>query len=87
MAYYHQLSTFQVGKWGWCYLKSDKFHATHERTTDLMAVYHGLGSQIYQYAYYVRNEPICKELYQKEKEFIDKYYMTDRELLEIIKNR
>lgn len=84
VAYYHQLNLFQIGKWGLNYLWNDEFHATHERTTDLMPVYHGLGSQIYQYAYFVRNDPSCKDFYIKEKGFMDKYYMTDMELLEVI---
>ena len=82
MVYYHELNIFKFGKWGLRYLKSDEFRATHERTTDLMPVYHGLGSQIYQYAYYVRKDPATKSLYAKEKDFMDKYYMTDVELLE-----
>jgi len=84
VAYYHQLNLFQIGKWGFNYLQSDEFHATHERTTDLMPVYHGLASQIYQYAYFVRNDPSCQDFYKKGKEFMDKFYMTDKELLEVI---
>ncbi|TRX60083.1 hypothetical protein FNH22_08515 [Fulvivirga sp. M361] len=84
VAYYHKLSLFQFGKWGLKYLKSNEFRASHERTTDLMPVYHGLGSQIYQYASFVRNDPTCKSLYEMEKDFIDTYYMTDRELWEVI---
>jgi hypothetical protein len=47
-------------------------------------VYHGLGSQIYQYAYFVRYDPSCKSFYAQGKDFMDKYYLTDRELLEAI---
>ena len=84
VVYYHELNLFQFGKWGLRYMKSDEFRATHERTTDLMPVYHGLGSQIYQYAWYVRNDPSCKELFAVEQDFMDKYYMTDKELWEVI---
>jgi len=84
VAYYHQLSLFQIGKWGLRYIRSDEFHVSHERTTDLMPVYHGLGSQIYQYAFYVRNDSTCKQFYKVEKDFMDKYYMTDKELWEVI---
>jgi len=84
VVYYHKLNVFKMGKWGLRYLKSDEFRATHERTTDLMPVYHGLGSQIYQYAYFVRKDPSCETFYEKEKGFMDKYYMTDLELLEVI---
>ncbi len=84
IAYYHELNVFEFGRWGLSYLRDDEFRATHERSTDLMPVYYGLGSQIYQYAYFVRYDPSCKSFYQEEKDFMDKYYMTDKELLEAI---
>jgi hypothetical protein len=80
ISYYENLNVFEFGNWGLRYLLEDEFRATHERTTDLMPVYYGLGSQIYQYAYFVRNDSTCKSLYEQEKSFIDKYYMTDKEL-------
>ncbi|MCR9252133.1 MAG: hypothetical protein NXI20_17030 [bacterium] len=85
VAYYDELSTLQIAKWGLMYLVSSEFRAKHERSTDLMPVYHGLGSQIYQYAYYVRYDPSCRDLYEQfGAEFIDKYYMTDVELKELL---
>lgn len=85
VAYYDQLSTLEIGKWGIMYLLSDDFRAKHERSTDLMPVYHGLGSQIYQYAYYVRHDPSVKALFENfGAEFIDKFYMSDGELKEVI---
>ncbi len=84
VAYYHRLNIFQFGKWGLKYLRDDGFRATHERTTDLMPVYYGLGSQIYQYAYFVRYDPTCRAFYAEGKDFMDKYYLTDKELLEAI---
>lgn len=80
IVYYHELNVFQFGKWGLMYLQDDEFRAAHERTTDLMPVYHGLGSQIYQYAYFVRYDPTCITFYQQGKDFMDKYYLTDKEL-------
>ena len=84
IVYYQELNIFAFGKWGLKYLDDDEFRATHERSTDLMPVYHGLGSQIYQYAYFVRYDPTCKSFYQEGKDFMDKYYLTDKELLEEI---
>lgn len=81
IVYYEQLNIFQFGKWGLNYLRDDDFRAKHERTTDLMPVYHGLGSQIYQYAHFVRRDSTCKAFYEQGKDFMDKYYMTDEELL------
>jgi hypothetical protein len=80
IVYYENLNVFEFGNWGLRYLLEDEFRAAHERSTDLMPLYHGLGSQIYQYAYFVRYDPTCKPLYAQEKGFIDKYYMTDKEL-------
>lgn len=84
VVYYHDLNILQLGKWGLKYLRDDEFRAIHERSTDLMPVYHGMGSQIYQYAYYVRKDSSCIELYMNGKGWLDKYYMTDVELLEAI---
>ena len=85
VAYYDRLNVLQIAKWGLMYLWDDAFRATHERTTDLMPVYHGLGSQIYQYAYYVRKDSSCLAFYAAGKRFMDHYYMTDDELLHVIR--
>ncbi len=84
--YYHQLTTLQIAKWGLMYAIDDDFRATHERSTDLMPVYHGLGSQIYQYAWYVRYDPCCVDMYERYGQiFMDKYYMTDKELADAMR--
>lgn len=85
VAYYHNLNLLEIAKWGVMYLISDDFRAAHERNTDLMPVFHGLGSQIYQYAHYIRNDPSCLPMYRKYgNDFLDKYYMTDKELMKAI---
>lgn len=80
IAYYERHSTLEIAKFGILYFLSSDFNAKHERSTDLMPIYHGLGSQIHQYAYYVRHDESCAELYEEYKEFIDRFYMTDVEL-------
>lgn len=80
VVYYHDLNILQFGKWGLEYLRDPAFRAAHEKTTDLMPLYHGLGSQIYQYAWYVRKHPSCIEFYKQGMDFIDRYYLTDEEL-------
>jgi hypothetical protein len=84
IVYYQKLNILEFGKWGLMYLEDDAFRATHERSTDLMPLYHGLGNQIYQYAYFVRYDPSCREFYENGKDFMDKYYLTDLELMEEI---
>lgn len=86
VAYYHRHNTLQIAKWGLCYLLEDDFHVKHEQTTDLMPVYHGMGSQIWQYAHYVRYDDCCREMYQRYGEtFMDKYYLSDRKIAEEMK--
>ena len=79
--YYHNMNLLEFAKWGISYERDNNFRAAHERTTDLMPVYHGLTSQIYQYAYHVRKDPGCIGFYQKDKWFMDTFYMSDEELL------
>lgn len=83
VTYYHQLNTLQIAKWGLLYVLDDRFRAAHERSTDLMPVAHGLGSQIYRYASFVRNDSSCRAFYEAHKRFMDTYYMTDKELLKV----
>lgn len=79
VAYYHRHNTLQIGKWGLSYLLKDDFHAAHEQSTDLMVVYHGMGSQIWQYAHYVRYDDCCRNMYEQfGNEFMDKYYLSDK---------
>lgn len=85
-AYYHQLNLFEIGKWGWEYLRNPEFRATHERTTDLMPVYHGLGSQIYQYAHFVRHDASTQSFYRQEQGFMDTFYLTDQEVFDAWKS-
>lgn len=81
VAYYHKLNTLQIAKWGLMYLISDSFRARHEKSTDLMPVYHGLGSQIYQYHYYIRHDATTRPLYDTFGKYVDRYYLTDEEIL------
>ncbi len=80
VVYYHRLNLLQIGKWGLKYIQDREFRAIHERTTDMMPVYHGLGSQIYQYAYFVRRDSTTRGFYKNDAQFMDFYYMTDTEL-------
>jgi hypothetical protein len=49
-----------------------------------MPIYHGLGAQIWEYAYYVRHDPSCAEMYTEFGPWLDKFYMTDVELKQAI---
>ncbi len=85
VVYYDQLNLFQIAKWGIMYLIDEDFRSTHERSTDLMPIYHGLGWQIYDYAYYIRHDDSTKNLYENfGSAFIDKYYLTDKEIKKVM---
>lgn len=78
VAYYHRHNTLQIAKWGLKYSTDNDFRAVHEKGTDMMVVYHGMGSQIWQYAHYVRHGDCCREMYKEfGPVFMDKFYMTD----------
>lgn len=80
--YYHNMSFWQIAKWGIMYTIHPGFRAKHERSTDLLPVYRGLGNQIYRYAEYVRTSPETIELYERGKWFMDTFYMTHDEINE-----
>lgn len=84
VTYYDQLSTLQIAKWALMYTLSMDFRSKHEKSTDMMPVWHGLASQIYQYAYYVRKDASTIDLYEQYGTFIDQFYMTDTELKEYL---
>ena len=79
VAYYHRHNTLQIAKWGIKYALDDEFRATHEQSTDRMVVYHGMGNQIWQYAYYVRYDDCCIATYKEFGPlFMDKFYLSDK---------
>ncbi len=85
VAYYDQLNLLEIAKWGIMYLIDDSFRSIHEKSTDLMPIYHGLGWQIYDYAYYIRHDEATKNLYKNfGGVFIDKFYMTDQEIKQVM---
>ena len=86
VVYYERLNTLEIANWGLRYLFYDEFRAEHEKTTDLMPIYHGMGWQILEYATYIRTDPSTKPMYEAyADEFIDKYYMTHHEIRDSIK--
>jgi hypothetical protein len=87
VVYYDEMNVLEFGKWGFNYLRDDAFRALHERSTDMMPVYYGLGSQIYQYAWFIRKDSTCQAFYEGAKGFLDKYYLTDTELQQAISGR
>lgn len=52
--YYLDKSSFQLGCIAYCYEYENDFHTNFERDTDKRGVAHGLGHQLYDYAFFVR---------------------------------
>ncbi len=87
IAYYHKRTAWEILAFGVKYFLDSDFRAQHEQSTDLMPVYQGMGWQIYDYAFYVRNSPASKPLYEEfGKEFVDKYYLTPDRILEVMQD-
>lgn len=83
--YYHDLNTLEIFNWGLKYLLSKNFAPEHERNSDLLAIYKGFGWQLLDYATYIRTAPGIREWYESGgSEWLDKYYMTDSEILEVM---
>ena len=52
--YYLDKSALQLARIAYCYANDPAFHDEFERATDKRAVAHGLGYQLYDYAFFVR---------------------------------
>ena len=80
--YYQSLSSVAIAKWGLLYLIDYDFRAIHERSTDQLVIKKGLGNQLYKYARFVRYSEKNKKLYQVWGDYMDRFYLTDQEVLE-----
>lgn len=80
VSYYHRLNLLQIANWGLRYLAFPSYRGKHERSTDLVPVWRGLGYQIYRYARYVRYDESTRALYERMKPMVDLFYRTDAEI-------
>ncbi len=86
-AYYNDLNTFEVIRWGMEFLISPEFAGAHEHNTDLLTIYKGFGWQLYDYAYFVRHLSGLNEYLESEEgEWMKTFYMTDEEILDAMVN-
>ena len=84
VVYYERMTTLQIAKWALMYLISPGYRADHEKHTDRQAIYSGLGSQLYQYAWFIRHDEQNIEMYDKWGAFIDRFYLTDQEIKAVL---
>jgi hypothetical protein len=84
VVYYENLSSLQIANLCLKYLLSMDFRARHERSTDMMPIYYGLGTQLYQYAWFVRYDVRNQAMYQKWGSWMDRFYLKDTEILQIM---
>ncbi len=82
--HYQQYGFWQLLKFGLMYALNSDFRATHERSTDEQVIYHSLGWQLFEYAEYVRTDPSAAANYESSKDFLDKYYMTPMEIMQVM---
>jgi hypothetical protein len=78
--YYRELNLFQIISWALNYGLRPSYRATHERSTDELTIYQGMGWQILQYAEFVRYDASTKDLYANGKVFMDTFYLTPEEI-------
>lgn len=83
-AHYQPYNFWQMAKFAILYAVDTDFRAIHERSTDEIVIYHGLGWQLFDYAKFVRTDPTTTEHYQSSKDFIDKFYLTPTDILSVM---
>ena len=82
--HYQQYGFWQMLKFALLYAFDADFRATHERSTDAQVVYHSLGWQLFDYAKFVRTDPSTLESYESSKGFIDKFYLTPADIMQVM---
>ncbi|MFN7118314.1 MAG: hypothetical protein ACK4TA_16050 [Saprospiraceae bacterium] len=82
--HYQKYGFWQMLKFALLYAFDADFRATHERSTDEQVVYHSLGWQLFDYAKFVRTDPSTVAGYESSKDFLDKYYLTPANVMEVM---
>lgn len=73
--FYTKLTGIQVAKFGLQYLIDKEDRAAHEKGTDSLVVYKGLGEHLYEYADYVRSSEAMGDGYVEGEGFADEFYL------------
>lgn len=73
--FYTRLTGLQVAKFALVYAVDTEARASHEKGTDSLVVYRGLGPELLEYANYVRYESDLKNSYVEDKGFSDEFYL------------
>jgi hypothetical protein len=84
--HYRDYNLLQMLKFGWLYLVSGNFRATHERSTDEQAVYHGFGRQLYDYAWFVRYDSTTAASYREDAAYVDRFYLRPHEVEQLMRS-
>ena len=82
--HYRNFNMLQMMKFGLQYLVNKNYRATHERSTDALAVYRGAGAMLFEYAHYIRHETSNPEAIEASMGYMDKYYMSDQEIVDMM---
>jgi hypothetical protein len=87
ISYYEKYNTFQFIKFGIKFLTDSHFRTTHEKTTDELVIYRGLGDALLYNAIFVRTDPVAQPFYEEiASEFLDKFYMMPNEILSVMRS-
>ena len=78
--YYRKLNLVQIISWAMNYGLFPSYRAAHERSTDELTVFQGMGWQLLKYAEFVRYDETTKSLYANGKVFMDSFYLTPEEI-------
>ena len=84
--YYEKLNSLEIASWGLRYLFLDSFAKEHERNTDKLTILKGFGTELLQYARYVRELPEFRQAYESgELKWIDEYYLPPNEIESVLR--
>lgn len=82
--HYQKYGFWQMLKFAILYAFDSSFRATHERSTDAQVIYRSLGWQLFDYAKFTRTDPSTIQSYEASKDFVDKYYLTPAEIIQVM---
>ncbi|MEL6274078.1 MAG: hypothetical protein AAFU03_03085 [Bacteroidota bacterium] len=82
--FYTQLTGLQIAKFGMDYALKAETRAIHEKGTDSLVVYRGLGLPLYEYATWVRSPVMMGENYIEDEAWVDQFYLKPGEIKEMM---
>jgi len=82
--FYTKLTGLQIAKFGMDYALKAQTRAIHEKGTDSLVVYRGLGQPLYEYADWVRSPIMMGDNYIEDEVWVDQFYLKPGEIEELM---